>query len=513
MEQNPEKTAATGPSRILRVLLLVAGAWYLLAFLLVAVTRLPYPYELEWMEGNALAHMQRILAGQPLYHEPALSHLPNMYTPLYYYLSALVAAITGPTFLPLRLVSFASALGILALLFVIVLRETKDRTAAAVSACTFAATYQLGDAWLDVGRVDSLFLLLMLGSVYFIRFGKGSRAIALAGVLAGLAFLTKQTAAVVGLPMGLYLLLSDWRRGLWYCVGVGGVVGITTAVLQVTTGGWFLYYITLAGDHPWRLRFLIDFWTKDLLGPLPFACLASAAALILWRPRGASFRHIYLVAGVGFLCGSWYTRILPLGHYNVLIPAFLWISLMVGIGLHQILSRVRGTGEARLWRLLVLGAALAQLAILIYDPRPKLPTDADEAAGDKLVQKIRSIKGPVFIPCHDYLTVRAGKPGHAQLIPIWESFASKPSAGRKKLLDDTQQLLARHYFSAVILNQNPIGVFLRRVIERYYEPRGLVFSPKSKSFFPVTGMRTRPSVLYLPRRRPARAPRRVKPAP
>ena len=512
MEQDPEESAPTGPTRVLRLLLVVAGAWYLLAFLMVAVSRLGYPFELEWMEGNALSHLQRILAGQPLYHEPELAHLPNMYTPLYYYLSALVALVTGPSFLPLRLVSLASSLGIVVLLFVIVRRETGDRTAAAVSACTFAATYQIGDAWLDVGRVDSLFLLLMLASVYFIRFGKGASALAVAGVLAGLAFLTKQTAAVVGLPMGLYLLFADWRRGLWYCAGVGGVVGGVTAVLQVTSGGWFLYYVTLAGDHPWRLWFLVDFWTKDLLGPLPFACLASAAALILWRPSGAHFRQIYLFAGVGFLCGSWYTRILPLGHFNVLIPAYLWISLMVGIGLHQILSRIRGAGEARLWRLLVLGAALAQLAILIYDPRPKLPTDADAAAGDKLVQKIRTIKGPVFIPCHDYLTVRAGKPGHAQLIPIWESFASKPSAGRTKLLDDTHRLLSQQYFSAVILDHNPIGVFLRRAVERYYQPRGYLFAPNSKTFLPVTGMKTRPAVLYFPRPKPGAGPRRTVPA-
>ncbi len=501
MEQDADKPAATGPTRVLRILLLVAGAWYLLAFLMVAIARLSYPHELEWMEGNALAHIQRILAGLPLYHEPELAHLPNMYTPLYYYLSALVAAVTGPSFLPLRLVSFGSSLGIVALLFIMVRKETGDRTAAAVSACTFAATYQIGDAWLDVGRVDSLFLLLMMASVYCIRFGKGARALAVAGVLAGLAFLTKQTAAIVGLPMGLYLLFSDWRRGLWYCAGVGGVVGGATAVLQVTTGGWFLYYIMLAGDHPWRLWFFIDFWTKDLLGPLPFACLACAAALVFWRPRGAAFRHIYLFAGIGFLCGSWYTRILPLGHYNVLIPAFLWISLMVGIGLHQILSRVSGAGESRLWRILVLSAALAQLAILIYDPRPKLPTDADAAAGDELVQKLKGIKGPVFIPCHDYLALRAGKPGHAHLIPIWESFASKPSAGRKKLLDNTQKLLSEHYYSAVVLDHNPIGVFLRRVVERYYEPRGYVFKPKSKVFLPVTGMETRPMVIYFPKKK------------
>ncbi len=500
MEQNVN--TGDRATRVLRVALLAAGAWYLLAFVVVAGSRLTYTHELEWMEGNAIAHMARILAGEPLYHAPELAHLPNMYTPLYYYVSALVAAVTGPTFLALRLVSFGSALGILALIFRFVQRETGDRTAAVLAACTFAATYQIGDAWLDVGRVDSLFLLLMLGSVYCIRFGEGSRALALAGVLAGLSFLTKQTAAIIGLPVGLYLLAADWRRGAWYCAGVGGVVGVATAVLEVTSGGWFLYYITLAGDHKWRLWFFIDFWTKDLLGPLPFACLAAVASLVLWRPRGARFPLIYLLSGVGFLCGSWYTRILPLGHYNVLIPAFLWISLMVGIGLHQILSRIEGLGEARRWRLLVLAAGLAQMAILIYDPRGKLPSETDARAGDLMVDKIKAIKGPVLVPCHDYLVGLAGKEGHAHLIPIWESWASKPSAGRKRLLDDIARRLSTHHYGAVILDQNPIGVFLRQAVERFYEPRAYVFKRTSKSFLQVTGMQTRPSVIYLPRQRP-----------
>ena len=499
MEQQSE--SSVGPTRILRTLLLAAGSWYLLAFLAVALLRMGHPFELEWMEGSALAHMQRILAGQPLYHEPQLAHLPNMYTPLYYYLSSLVALVTGPTFVPLRLVSLLSTLGILALLFAIVWRETGDRFSAAISACIYAATYQISDAWFDVGRVDSLFLLLMLGSIYCIRFGSGARALAIAGVLAGLAFMTKQTAGVVGLPVGLYLLVASWRRGLWYCGGVVLVVGGATAVLQVTSGGWFLYYITLAGDHPWRLWFLLEFWTKDLLGPLPFACLASAAALIFFRPSGARYRLIYLFAGIGFLGGSWYTRILPLGHFNVLIPAFLWISLMAGLGLHQLLARVGQGKGARRWRLLLLCAALTQFLILVYDPRPRLPTDADRAAGERLVQQIRSAKGLVFIPCHDYLVQRAGKPGHAHLIPIWESFAAKPSEGRKKLLTNTGRLLERHHFSAVILNHNPVGVFLRQVVERYYQPRGLVFKRGSKVFFPVTGMETRPAVLYVPRKR------------
>ena len=50
MEQNVN--TGDRATRVLRVALLAAGAWYLLAFVVVAGARLTYTHELEWMEGK-----------------------------------------------------------------------------------------------------------------------------------------------------------------------------------------------------------------------------------------------------------------------------------------------------------------------------------------------------------------------------------------------------------------------------------------------------------------------------
>ena len=486
--------------RLLRSVVLLAGVWYLLAYLYIVIRRIRYPFSLEWMEGSAIAHLDRILAGLPLYHEPSLEHLPNMYTPLYYYLSAAVAAVSSPGLVSLRVVSFVSSMGILALVFWIIRRETRSTFPAILGACIFIATFRITGAWLDLARVDSLFLFLMLASFYQLRFGEGGKSAAAAGVLAGLSFLTKQAAAIIGLPMGLLLLAISFRRGVWYCVGVGGVVGLATLVLHFTTGGWFLYYITLAGEHTLRQRFWIDFWTDDLIKPLHFVVLLALIGHVFFRSRGERSWMLYLAAGVGFIGGTWYMRLLPLAYNNVLLPAYLWLALMAGLGLHYLMKQARDRGSNRLY-LVVLATLLVQLCMLRYDVGAQLPKRRDTIAGLRLVQRIQGMKGRLFIPSHDYLLARAGKRGHAHMMPIWETLASHPSPGRARLIKQLQDAVAQQRFSAVILDEhNFIAKKVHAIVKAHYQRKEELF-PRSGAFIPVTGLRSRPRAIYLPKKK------------
>src|SRR5262245_60511937 len=89
-------------------------AWRVLVALAIAADvalavqialRLTYPHELEWMEGAMVDHAERVRAGLDLYVPPTAQHVQFLYTPLLFYLGALVAAVIGPGFLALRLVS------------------------------------------------------------------------------------------------------------------------------------------------------------------------------------------------------------------------------------------------------------------------------------------------------------------------------------------------------------------------------------------------------------------------
>ncbi len=138
--------------RLLRQGLLWFALLFPAAYLGVAVLRLSYPFELEWLEGGCLDHVGRVLDGKKLYGPPSLEFVPFIYTPLYYYVAALVAGIVGFGFLPLRLVSFAASLGCLGCIYLVVRRETLDRFPAVLAACLFAATYRASGGWLDLAR-------------------------------------------------------------------------------------------------------------------------------------------------------------------------------------------------------------------------------------------------------------------------------------------------------------------------------------------------------------------------
>lgn len=74
-------------------------------FLFVALSRIRYPFAIEWVEGNTFLHVLRVLQGKPIYVAPSYDFIPMIYTPLYYYVSAPVAIATGNIMIAMRVVS------------------------------------------------------------------------------------------------------------------------------------------------------------------------------------------------------------------------------------------------------------------------------------------------------------------------------------------------------------------------------------------------------------------------
>jgi hypothetical protein len=88
----------------------LAGLVAIGSYLFIALSRLDYPFTVEWLEGNSLVEVHRILAGQPLYPAPSAGYVPDGYPPLYFAVSAAAARVLGLSYLPLRLVSVVSSL-------------------------------------------------------------------------------------------------------------------------------------------------------------------------------------------------------------------------------------------------------------------------------------------------------------------------------------------------------------------------------------------------------------------
>jgi hypothetical protein len=169
----PLRTLITLASRFA---LVAAACAFIGVYLYVAAARIAYPYEIEWMEGGSLEHVERILTGRPIYVKPSLDFIPYIYTPAYYYVAAAVSQITGIGFTPLRLVSFLASLVCFTLVFEFVRREGGSASCGVISAGLFAATFRLGGAWFDVARVDSLFMLFCWGRDYAEAVGNNGRS-------------------------------------------------------------------------------------------------------------------------------------------------------------------------------------------------------------------------------------------------------------------------------------------------------------------------------------------------
>ena len=181
-------------------------------YLAVALSRLTYPFTIEWLESNSLVEVHRILAGQQLYPAPSVGYVPDGYPPLYFAVSAAVAGVLGPSYLPLRLVSLVSSLACFALLGRLVQRETGSATAGIAAAGMLAATYFATGTWFDVGRVDSLFLALSVAALYAARWMRRTRGAVGCGVLLAAAFLTKQNGLAEGVVVLAALAAGPRRR-------------------------------------------------------------------------------------------------------------------------------------------------------------------------------------------------------------------------------------------------------------------------------------------------------------
>ena len=490
--------------QILRVALFCVAVAYLVIYLWMVYFRIRYPFDLEWIEGGMGNQVQRLIHGQAMYVTPAINYVPFLYPPVYYYFSALAALIFGIGYFPLRLVSFLASLVSFTTIFLIVLHETKNWWVALLSTGLFAATFRVTGAWLDVARVDSLFLALWFLFVFFIRGRKSTWIAVLTGLLASLAYLTKQTALIACLPILLYLFWYDWKFAL-ICLGTAALtIGITTLVLNFTSAGWYSYYIfgLLSQQTEWLPQEFITFWKDDLLVHMPLAILFAAFFFIGEPKQDRSKKLQWLSILIGALTGSFITRVKIGGYDNVLLPVYAVLSILFGLGLGgmlELIKQSRDEYKARL-ELIIQTACLIQLAMILYNPFAQIPTKADLQAGNTLVKMLSRVKGTVFLPDQSYLPALAGKSTFANNSAIWDVLrGDQPTHGKAILSADIRNSISRQSFDEIFIDADVDLGWCCAGIDQYYTRVGQVF-PDPTVFFTVTGDKKRPTYIYIANR-------------
>jgi hypothetical protein len=480
----------------LKYLLLAISVWYLLVYFYMVYYRIQYPFELDWIEGGLLGEVQRIVNGQAVYAAPNLEFIAFIYPPLFFYLSALASHFFGATFFSLRFVSFLASLTSFVCIFLIVKEETDHKFIAFISACFFAATFRVTGAWMDIGRIDSLFVAMLFLFVYFIRHSNSTRAFILAGFFAALALLTKQTALVMCIPAIGYAFLRDWKRTLILIVTATAITGGVTLAFNLFSNGWYVYYVfeLLGIQTEWLgISEFIKFWPRDLL-----AHGAIALGFLIyyffkaWREQKVQLLGVIFLS---ILAGTYMSRVKLGGYDNVLMPLYGIIAVLMGLGSHNVLEIIRGQSEDRK-EAAVYFSLIIQMAILVYNPLAQIPSLADVSAGQDFVQYLSLQKGRIYVADHPYLLAFAGKETHAHNAAVDDVLRGKKDNRGKTLLNVELSEAIKNQSFAIIITDTQWDVLPR--LEKYYEIKDYAFKG-NEYFYPVTGARIRPTHIYFPK--------------
>ncbi|HEY2284380.1 MAG TPA: glycosyltransferase family 39 protein [Streptosporangiaceae bacterium] len=482
-------------------------------YLVIALFRLTYPFPLEYLESNSLVEVQRILTGHALYAAPAVGYVPDGYPPLYFATSAAAASVLGLSYLPLRLVSLVSSLACFAVLARLVQRETASAAAGIAAAGLLAATYFVTHTWFDVARVDSLFIALSTAALYAARWMRRTRGAVATGLLLAAAFLTKQNGLAEGIAVLTALAFGPrWRLAGVAALTYGAVLGISTLALGLATRGWYVFYVfVLLSEHTLNHAAFGQFWTVHLLPVLGLGC----GALVL----GARRTPLVLVAGCAALVvESYATLVHSGGEVNDLLPAYLAVALLAGLAMGGQPGGLVGYGADRLARARIAGwraglagrwvaaaagaLVIAQLAVLAdgFRVSQAIPTNADRAAGLRLVSGMRALGGTIAVPTDPGLDLLAGSPSVAHQGATDDVLRASDPAVIASFRHSAARAVAARRFSAIVTETaGPPDGFPPGLARSYRRcPQTLLPGLPPAVFQSVAGPPGRPVYVWLP---------------
>jgi hypothetical protein len=450
----------------------------ILIFIYIVIKRISFPFDLEWAEGAGINQVARILNGQNLYLKPDLLFSPVVYTPLYYHLSAGLTDVLGATLLSMRLVSLLSSVLTAGLIFWFVNNETRRSIAGWLAAALYLGCYNLSDGFYDLARVDALYVLVLICGLVLITRADSRLSFAAVGLFISLAFYVKQSAIIVFLPFIGWVLLTKLRNSWPLILSLLLGLSIPWSILQISSDGWFSYYIFhLPRQHGFSVLSFVDFWVGDTLSPLAIAVGFSIFYILskdfdrnrtqnkasglsqLWQKfrQADSQDKILGLFTLGVFISAWATRSSNGGGPNNLIPVYMALSILFGLGFNQVVKYLSIHSKELSWLpgLLICLVAI-QFIGLIYNPFNYLPTDSDLRQNNLLLEEIIQSDHPVFIPYRSHLPGQAGKQSHIHIINMFELigyFHGEVQTEGIVLVEEIQRNICAQSYGLVVLDQ------------------------------------------------------------
>ncbi len=480
--------------------------------------RLPYPFELEWLEGEILSHALRLLHGQPVYAPPETAFIPQVYPPLYYIFMVPLLKIFSLQFWIPRCISLCSLTGILVFLYYIPIKEGGSRRVGILTAGLFICLYEVNGTWYDIGRNDMLFYFFIIGGCFSLAYISNKKwAIFWAVMCCTLGFYTKQSTPLFLACATLYVFIQDKKHGLIFFLLLASIILSSFLLINYATDGWYLTYTIINPlRHTAKRPHFLSEIRQDLFHELPIFFVLIAAfglrkmftvngkkAFTIWEYTLFPAALCYLI--VGPMAGS---------ERNELIPLTLWGCMLLGLFLSE-LSLPRNRGEWNSNILVVYILIIFQLLLLLYNPLKHIPAPGSTVKGRAIISMIKNMPREVYIPYHSEYAVMAGK----QMIFNGGAFWCYEVTSKKKYYPrDLINKIEKKYFSAIILDgtgyyvllkeRRPLdnshqlfflGDVLSEAIWKNYEITDTLAYDSPDQFRPMTGYLTRPERILRPK--------------
>jgi hypothetical protein len=443
----------------IRYILLSISIIFVLSYIITSIIRIMYPYAISNVEGVSYQALYALTNGYSLYGEPNIHYISIVYTPLYYILSFMISLITGFGYIPLRLLSFLSSIGIYLLILLFVHKETRDKYLSFITASFYLLIYPLFGSWLDLAKPDTLMLLFLLISFYIIRYSNNYILLILSGLLIATAYFTKQEALSICLLILIYLLIRNIKKGLLIIIPCIITMSMIHLILNNYTNGWFAYYtFTLPSYIAYATIMynkILYFIIKDNLSLFPVNIAFVVIYVLIYLRKNSDEQPLfYLILLISFMIGIIPTRVIFGGGLNSLMPYYIILIIMFGISTGKILVLSQENESLnKILTPLIYTLLAVQFIMQIYNPIGYIPDKDQAKLNNETIKTIGSYKGEVFVENFGQLAVMAGKQNTPHFGTIDDILIGDHGAIREGIKDKFKHAFAEKYYSAVFLEE------------------------------------------------------------
>jgi hypothetical protein len=167
------------------------------------------------------------------------------------------------------------------------------------------------------------------------------------------------------------------------------------------------------------------------------------------------------------------------------LPAYAAFSLLAALGLHEALNLIgSGSALARDIRGYVLGAAIFQFALMLYNPRLVVPYRSDMWDGQRLSATLAALPGPIFAGSYaGFLdqTTGAVAPDLGAVLELQGERVRKGTPEGDNWSNELRQALVSRRFTYVIVDPNFDASMVTLIADQSgYVPLGSLFPPGDK---------------------------------